>query len=582
MRSPTRHLSWRAGPPARGRGGVPAALGARSELGARLHQPRRPVVARGRHRVGARPLPARDCRRPGATCTPACSWRAFTSARQDYDGAARMCGEARADRPLHRRRGRVHRAQRAGSRARRARRPAMTRLRLLHAIHDFLPRHRAGSEIYAFELCRELSRRHDVFVVTTDYDLAAPHGTIRWRAYEGLPVIEIVNNWYVRLLRRHLRVTAHHVASWCTCWPRPRRRCCTSTTCSTCRSICRGAPASAGIATVATLHDYTLVCASGGQRLHVAESHRCDEIDPVRCSRCVGASPVHAQAAAARLSRGPAGALVRWAVPVRAPADAGAGATLPPDGCRPGRSRRRRSRDGWRAAARCSPKSICSSLRLRRLLPSTQRFGLDPRRIEVSDYGFAIEPPLPRPRPRLASCGLASSAPWPGTRVHTSSSRPRGCCAAPSTSSWPVTRRSRPSMRPACGVRRLALRCSFTGGFDRREMAQVYGGLDVLVVPSLWLENSPLVIHEAFMHGVAVVGSASGRHSRTGDRRRQRLHLRRALGCGAGIGAAALHGRPRPGQAAGGSRSGREVDCPGRARLGSALCRRSCTAAAAP
>ena len=38
----------------------------------------------------------------------------------------------------------------------------------------------------------------------------------------------------------------------------------------------------------------------------------------------------------------------------------------------------------------------------------------------------------------------------------------------------------------------------------------MFGGLDVLVVPSLWLENSPLVIHEAFMHGVAVVGSRLG------------------------------------------------------------------------
>jgi len=30
----------------------------------------------------------------------------------------------------------------------------MLGVRILHAIHDFLPRHRAGSEIYAAELCR--------------------------------------------------------------------------------------------------------------------------------------------------------------------------------------------------------------------------------------------------------------------------------------------------------------------------------------------------------------------------------------------------------------------------------------------
>ena len=38
-------------------------------------------------------------------------------------------------------------------------------VRILHAIHDFLPRHRAGSEIYAAELCRELGTRHHVTLV---------------------------------------------------------------------------------------------------------------------------------------------------------------------------------------------------------------------------------------------------------------------------------------------------------------------------------------------------------------------------------------------------------------------------------
>ena len=41
-------------------------------------------------------------------------------------------------------------------------------------------------------------------------------------------------------------------------------------------------------------------------------------------------------------------------------------------------------------------------------------------------------------------------------------------------------------------------------------MPAIYAQLDVLVVPSLWPENSPLVIHEAFMHGVAVVGARVG------------------------------------------------------------------------
>jgi ABC-type branched-subunit amino acid transport system ATPase component len=48
-------------------------------------------------------------------------------------------------------------------------------MRILHAIHDFLPRHAAGSEIYAFHLCRQLARRHDVRVLVAEHDSARAH-----------------------------------------------------------------------------------------------------------------------------------------------------------------------------------------------------------------------------------------------------------------------------------------------------------------------------------------------------------------------------------------------------------------------
>ena len=51
---------------------------------------------------------------------------------------------------------------------------------------------------------------------------------------------------------------------------------------------------------------------------------------------------------------------------------------------------------------------------------------------------------------------------------------------------------------------------TFHDGFERDRAGEVYGGLDVLVVPSLWPENSPLVIHEAFMQGLPVVGARIG------------------------------------------------------------------------
>ena len=72
---------------------------------------------------------------------------------------------------------------------------AVERLRILHAIHDFLPRHRAGSEIYAFALASVLAARHHVHVLCADYDPLREHGHVAWRLHAGLPVVEVVNNW---------------------------------------------------------------------------------------------------------------------------------------------------------------------------------------------------------------------------------------------------------------------------------------------------------------------------------------------------------------------------------------------------
>ncbi len=50
----------------------------------------------------------------------------------------------------------------------------------------------------------------------------------------------------------------------------------------------------------------------------------------------------------------------------------------------------------------------------------------------------------------------------------------------------------------------------FCGRFGREQLAAVYGGFDVLVVPSLWVENNPLVIQEAFAAHVPVLASNQG------------------------------------------------------------------------
>ncbi|MCA1560226.1 MAG: glycosyltransferase [Acidobacteria bacterium] len=382
----------------------------------------------------------------------------------------------------------------------------MRRLRILHALHDFLPRHRAGSEIYAFELAREQSRRHDVFVAAAEYDPATPHGTLRWRAFEGLPVIEIVNNWEFQRFDESYRsarinrqlghvldavrpdvLHIHNLLNLSFDLPRLARE--------------------RGIASVATLHDYTLVCPSGGQRVHVDEAHVCEEIDASRCSRCFGSSPFHAQMLAGRFSRrtsaraaGRAAALLRR----RAPGLVQAAARRMDSRVEPGDIRKRlaSAMQVFENIDLCIAPSAA-------LAAEYTRLGAASDRIRISDYGFRTEPPRPRAgRSGPLRIGFVGTLVW-HKGLHILLQAVRRLSGA-----FELCVHGDPSVFPAyaADLRQLAagLPVQFAGGFEPSRAAEVYGGLDVLVVPSLWPENSPLVIHEAFIHGTAVVAARIG------------------------------------------------------------------------
>ena len=50
----------------------------------------------------------------------------------------------------------------------------------------------------------------------------------------------------------------------------------------------------------------------------------------------------------------------------------------------------------------------------------------------------------------------------------------------------------------------------FMGGFDHKKIAGIFGEIDVLIVPSIWYENLPLVIQEAFAAKTPVIASNIG------------------------------------------------------------------------
>ena len=382
-------------------------------------------------------------------------------------------------------------------------------MRVLHAIHDFLPRHRAGSEIYACELARQQRKKHDVFVLAAEYDPATAHGTLRWREYDGLTVIELVNNWEFRRfedtysserlnaqLRHVLDATApdvlhvHNLLNLSFDLPRLAK--------------------ARGAAAVATLHDYTLVCASGGQRVHVSDAHICATIEAERCARCFKESPFSRQMAVGRIARGALGRTVGRAAKLvyrLAPRLAGAAAGAF-DGHEVGAADIRRRLAYARHVFETIDLFVAPSVSIH---DEFVRLGAPADRLHVSDYGFAPILAAPR-RTRVPGealrVGFVGSLVWhKGAHVLVDAARGLGAsCEVHIHGDVNVSPEYVARLRTAA----VGARVTFHDGFAHDRAAEIYRSLDVLVVPSLWPENSPLVIHEAFMHGLPVVGARMG------------------------------------------------------------------------
>ena len=385
-------------------------------------------------------------------------------------------------------------------------------MRILHAIHDFLPRHHAGSEIYAFELGRCLSARHHVTVLCAEYDPSRRHGHVTWRVHGGLPVIELVNNW----------IGASFVDTYRSPYISDQIACVLQAVqpdiihLHSLLNLSFDLPSVAramGIPVVATLHDYTLVCPSGGQRIHRAEQHVCDVIDTARCARCFRESPFYAQASLGKVAAGTAvsGVIGRLALAVsrRAPGVAHRltraahhAAIIPVTG---------QEIDERLASARAVFEQVDLFVAPSPSIAAEfQRLGLEASKVRVSDYGFV---PMARrardTRRGPLRIGYVGTLVW-HKGVHVLLDAVRALPPA----AYDLNIFGSPDTFPdyAADLRAQAagLPVRFMGAFDRHRTPDVYAGMDLLVVPSLWLENSPLVIHEAFMAGVPVVGARIG------------------------------------------------------------------------
>jgi glycosyltransferase involved in cell wall biosynthesis len=157
-------------------------------------------------------------------------------------------------------------------------------MRILHVVHDFLPNHVAGVEVYTDHLARHLARDHEVALLYSEVVPEAPNYSLRRGRHGPVRTYELVNNYRFRRFEETYRNAAvdrrvrevldefrpdvvhlQHLLNLSVGLVEEIHR--------------RGIPA------VMTLHDHWLACANGGQRFHRSLG-RCDALDAVRCGSC--------------------------------------------------------------------------------------------------------------------------------------------------------------------------------------------------------------------------------------------------------------------------------------------------------
>jgi glycosyltransferase involved in cell wall biosynthesis len=137
-------------------------------------------------------------------------------------------------------------------------------------------------------------------------------------------------------------------------------------------------------------------------------------------------------------------------------------------------------------------------------------FGVPAARVRPCSYGVVEPPTLERPQgPRRRVGYVGTLAPHKG--VHVLVEAFRGLPGAELRLDIHGSLAVQPGyaaalQRAAFGDGRIRFRGPFAEGLQAERLAE----LDVLVVPSLWWENSPLTLLEALARGVPVIASATG------------------------------------------------------------------------
>jgi glycosyltransferase involved in cell wall biosynthesis len=383
-------------------------------------------------------------------------------------------------------------------------------MKIVLAVHHFPPRYVAGAELYTYRLARRLLQagyRVEVVCVESIAE-GTPEPRCVSEEYEGIPVHQLFFNlalspdparwefwnpslgaWFGQFLNEHQPDLVHFQAGYLLTG-----------------SVLEAAQA-ADVPTVLTLHDYWFLC----PRIHLQrpDGSLCGvPDDPAECAWC-RLTEKRRYRLPDQATRGAAGYLARGFLS-RSPLDRWSGWAA-----RVEVIRERREKLG--CALRQVDVLIAPSHFLKRMF--VQRGGLPPDRIRYLRYGLDSGTPLRsiphyerNPGRRGFRVGyLGQIAPHKGVHVLIEAFRSLDV----SDGSCELCIYGDMSRFPRYGerLRRLAQgdsRIRFEGAIQNQRVPEVLTDLDVLVVPSIWYENSPMTILEAHAAGVPVLASDLG------------------------------------------------------------------------
>lgn len=337
-------------------------------------------------------------------------------------------------------------------------------MKIMQVIHGYPPHYMAGSEVYTWNLSRQLARAHEVCVFTrveNPYEKPYAAGDSR---EEGVIVRRInkpdrdytfrdryldprIDEAFRAMLRETRPDVVHfgHLSHLSTQLPVIAR-------------------AEFGIPTVLTIHDFWMFCYRG--QLLRSDGGLCDGPSTEACLRC------SARFFKEWIDRGQVEDRRRHVCDVVAHLD------------------------------------VC-------LAPSrtVARFFLDQgvpeAKVVLSPYGFDVARIAPRGRPTgtppVRFGFLGRIIPAKGVNVLLDAFR--GTRGAATLDIWGDASSHRSWLQAICGD---DPRVRFRGRYHNGGIQEALDGMDVLVAPSLWLENSPLVIQEAMLAELPVITSDAG------------------------------------------------------------------------